>query len=154
MLSLGYNDVTWRAKCFLGGAIWALVFFPVPVCGCWTGLSTKATRVWSLSAWDSVPTRSSSKTSFCRSAWSRSDIWPSRFFEPSAVSQVCWNKLEYQNFWQYSVFILKVQLIFFCLFPVLHRNKMTHTDLKPENILFVCSDYDMVYNDQMVKASP
>ncbi|XP_019728601.1 dual specificity protein kinase CLK1-like isoform X2 [Hippocampus comes] len=31
----------------------------------------------------------------------------------------------------------------------LHRNKLTHTDLKPENILFVCSDYDMVYNEQM-----
>ncbi|XP_061608485.1 dual specificity protein kinase CLK2-like [Phyllopteryx taeniolatus] len=29
----------------------------------------------------------------------------------------------------------------------LHRNKLTHTDLKPENILFVCSDYDMEYND-------
>ncbi|XP_054610548.1 dual specificity protein kinase CLK4-like isoform X5 [Dunckerocampus dactyliophorus] len=29
----------------------------------------------------------------------------------------------------------------------LHRNKLTHTDLKPENILFVCSDYDLEYND-------
>ncbi|XP_028452262.1 dual specificity protein kinase CLK4 isoform X2 [Perca flavescens] len=31
----------------------------------------------------------------------------------------------------------------------LHRNKLTHTDLKPENILFVCSDYDLEYNDVM-----
>uniref|UniRef100_A0A8C4H8X7 dual-specificity kinase n=1 Tax=Dicentrarchus labrax TaxID=13489 RepID=A0A8C4H8X7_DICLA len=30
----------------------------------------------------------------------------------------------------------------------LHRNKLTHTDLKPENILFVCSDYDLEYNDK------
>ncbi|XP_035522372.1 dual specificity protein kinase CLK4-like isoform X2 [Morone saxatilis] len=30
----------------------------------------------------------------------------------------------------------------------LHRNKLTHTDLKPENILFVCSDYDLEYNDE------
>ncbi|KAF3840581.1 hypothetical protein F7725_006443 [Dissostichus mawsoni] len=29
----------------------------------------------------------------------------------------------------------------------LHRNKLTHTDLKPENILFVCSDYDLQYNE-------
>nr|XP_061801573.1 dual specificity protein kinase CLK2-like [Nerophis lumbriciformis] len=29
----------------------------------------------------------------------------------------------------------------------LHRNKLTHTDLKPENILFVCSDYDMEFNN-------
>nr|XP_057942168.1 dual specificity protein kinase CLK1-like isoform X2 [Doryrhamphus excisus] len=31
----------------------------------------------------------------------------------------------------------------------LHRNKLTHTDLKPENILFVCSDYNLEYNDDM-----
>ncbi|XP_061156162.1 dual specificity protein kinase CLK4-like isoform X2 [Syngnathus typhle] len=31
----------------------------------------------------------------------------------------------------------------------LHRNKLTHTDLKPENILFVCSDYDVKYNERM-----
>ncbi|XP_039682321.1 dual specificity protein kinase CLK4-like isoform X3 [Perca fluviatilis] len=31
----------------------------------------------------------------------------------------------------------------------LHRNKLTHTDLKPENILFVCSDYDLEYNNVM-----
>ncbi|XP_047462130.1 dual specificity protein kinase CLK4-like isoform X2 [Mugil cephalus] len=30
----------------------------------------------------------------------------------------------------------------------LHRNKLTHTDLKPENILFVCSDFDLDYNDE------
>ncbi|XP_038550870.1 dual specificity protein kinase CLK4-like [Micropterus salmoides] len=30
----------------------------------------------------------------------------------------------------------------------LHRNKLTHTDLKPENILFVCSDFDLEYNDE------
>ncbi|XP_033492290.1 dual specificity protein kinase CLK2-like isoform X3 [Epinephelus lanceolatus] len=30
----------------------------------------------------------------------------------------------------------------------LHRNKLTHTDLKPENILFVCSDYDLEYNNE------
>ncbi|XP_010735722.1 dual specificity protein kinase CLK4 isoform X1 [Larimichthys crocea] len=30
----------------------------------------------------------------------------------------------------------------------LHRNKLTHTDLKPENILFVCSDYNLEYNDE------
>ncbi|KAF7643530.1 hypothetical protein LDENG_00237770, partial [Lucifuga dentata] len=30
----------------------------------------------------------------------------------------------------------------------LHRNKITHTDLKPENILFVCSDYDLQYDDK------
>uniref|UniRef100_UPI0037E899D2 dual specificity protein kinase CLK4-like n=1 Tax=Semicossyphus pulcher TaxID=241346 RepID=UPI0037E899D2 len=29
----------------------------------------------------------------------------------------------------------------------LHRNKLTHTDLKPENILFVCSDYDLEFNN-------
>ncbi|XP_061902517.1 dual specificity protein kinase CLK1-like [Entelurus aequoreus] len=29
----------------------------------------------------------------------------------------------------------------------LHRNKLTHTDLKPENILFVCSDYNLEYNN-------
>ncbi|XP_026184245.1 dual specificity protein kinase CLK4-like [Mastacembelus armatus] len=30
----------------------------------------------------------------------------------------------------------------------LHHNKLTHTDLKPENILFICSDYDLEYNDK------
>lgn len=35
-------------------------------------------------------------------------------------------------------------------FPVMHRNKLTHTDLKPENILFVCSDYD-AQNEEAVK---
>uniref|UniRef100_A0A3Q0S152 dual-specificity kinase n=1 Tax=Amphilophus citrinellus TaxID=61819 RepID=A0A3Q0S152_AMPCI len=33
----------------------------------------------------------------------------------------------------------------------LHRNKLTHTDLKPENILFVCSDYDLEYNEDLVR---
>ncbi|TKS83140.1 Dual specificity protein kinase CLK4 [Collichthys lucidus] len=33
----------------------------------------------------------------------------------------------------------------------LHRNKLTHTDLKPENILFVCSDYNLEYNDETGK---
>lgn len=45
--------------------------------------------------------------------------------------------------------ILKVRVLFF---PVLHRNKLTHTDLKPENILFINSDYDMEYNSEMVSA--
>ncbi|KAF3705878.1 Dual specificity protein kinase CLK4 [Channa argus] len=29
----------------------------------------------------------------------------------------------------------------------LHQNKLTHTDLKPENILFVCSDYNLEFNN-------
>ncbi|XP_067348635.1 dual specificity protein kinase CLK4-like isoform X1 [Channa argus] len=30
---------------------------------------------------------------------------------------------------------------------ILHQNKLTHTDLKPENILFVCSDYNLEFNN-------
>lgn len=44
-----------------------------------------------------------------------------------------------------------IVLCIFVCFAVLHRNKLTHTDLKPENILFVRSDYDLEYNEDLVR---
>ena len=60
-----------------------------PVWGCSTGSSTAVTSASCSSCSASAPSSSSDRTTSCPSAWSRSDTWPSRCSEPSAVSPVC-----------------------------------------------------------------
>lgn len=57
-----------------------------PVWECWTGLNMKVTSASCLSCWASAPLSSCDRRGSCPSLWSRSDTWPSRSSEPSAVS--------------------------------------------------------------------